>query len=239
VLGFAVGGFFDGILLHQILQWHHLLSAVAAVDDMRLQVLWDGLFHSLMYVIAAAGLVGLWRVHRRGSAVGGAAFAGALLVGFGTWHIVDAVLSHWLLGIHRIRQGSENVLLWDLVWFALFGVLPVLIGLRLGRGGGTPARIRPAVMLALSAMTAGSGAWALMPPAGQPFTTVVFRPGVSPVEAYEALAALDARFIWSDRAMGVVVVDIAPERRRSLYRRGALLVTGSGMPAGCIGWSAV
>src|SRR5690606_18965301 len=28
VLGFALGGFFDGILLHQILQWHHLLSLV-------------------------------------------------------------------------------------------------------------------------------------------------------------------------------------------------------------------
>jgi uncharacterized membrane protein len=28
VLGFAFGGFFDGILLHQVLQWHHLLSLV-------------------------------------------------------------------------------------------------------------------------------------------------------------------------------------------------------------------
>ena len=26
--GMALGGFFDGILLHQVLQWHHLLSAV-------------------------------------------------------------------------------------------------------------------------------------------------------------------------------------------------------------------
>ena len=25
-LGFGIGGFFDGILLHQVLQWHHLLS---------------------------------------------------------------------------------------------------------------------------------------------------------------------------------------------------------------------
>ena len=29
-LGFALGGFFDGIVLHQVLQWHHLLSAVDA-----------------------------------------------------------------------------------------------------------------------------------------------------------------------------------------------------------------
>ena len=28
ILGFALGGFIDGILLHQVLQWHHLLSLV-------------------------------------------------------------------------------------------------------------------------------------------------------------------------------------------------------------------
>lgn len=31
-LGFALGGFFDGILLHQILQWHHLLSLGAGAS---------------------------------------------------------------------------------------------------------------------------------------------------------------------------------------------------------------
>ena len=28
LLGFALGGFADGILFHQVLQWHHLLSGV-------------------------------------------------------------------------------------------------------------------------------------------------------------------------------------------------------------------
>ena len=32
-VGLSLGGFFDGILLHQILQWHHLLSGVDAVKD--------------------------------------------------------------------------------------------------------------------------------------------------------------------------------------------------------------
>ena len=26
VLGIGLGGFFDGIVLHQILQWHHMLT---------------------------------------------------------------------------------------------------------------------------------------------------------------------------------------------------------------------
>jgi len=66
-LGFALGGFFDGILLHQILQWHHLFSLVPGMDDLRLQVLWDGYFHLLMYVVALVGLAGLWRAQQRGA----------------------------------------------------------------------------------------------------------------------------------------------------------------------------
>jgi|GEM_PF-5603691 len=37
--------------------------------------------------------------------------------------------------------------------------------------------------------------------------------------------------------MGVVVVAVAPERRWRFYGRGALLVGGSGLPAGCFDWS--
>jgi uncharacterized membrane protein len=63
LLGFALGGFFDGILLHQILQWHHLLAGLqgSAFADIRIQVLADGLFHALMYVVAIIGLSALWR----------------------------------------------------------------------------------------------------------------------------------------------------------------------------------
>ena len=63
LLGFAFGGFFDGILLHQILQWHHLLSAING-QDIRFQVAADGYFHAFMYVIAA---VGLWRCGHQGT----------------------------------------------------------------------------------------------------------------------------------------------------------------------------
>ena len=54
LLGFALSGFFDGILLHQILQWHHLLSATGG--DLAFQVAADGWFHVGMYAIAVAGL---------------------------------------------------------------------------------------------------------------------------------------------------------------------------------------
>ena len=237
VLGFALGGFFDGILLHQILQWHHLLSLVPGIDDLRLQVLWDGWFHALMYLIALAGLIGLWRLHRRGAGNWGWPLVGAVLAGFGIWHVVDTLLSHWLLGIHRIRIDSPNPLAWDLLWLVLFGIVPLLLGWRLRRTDGGPGMDGAAAMLVLGLATSGAGAWALVPPAQTQFATVVFAPGAGPREVFAALDALDARLVWSDRAMGVVVVAVAPERRWGFYRHGALLVSGAGVPAGCFNWS--
>ena len=68
---------------------------------------------------------------------------------------------------------------------------------------------------------------------------MVFRPGLGPPQVFAALAAADARLVWSDPAMGVLLVEVAPARRWRFYGRGALLVGGAGAPAGCLGWSRV
>ena len=240
VLGFALGGFFDGILLHQILQWHHLLSLVPEVSSLRFQVLWDGYFHALMYVIAAAGLWGLWRARNDEEGVSGLQTLGAVLIGFGVWHVVDSVLSHWMLGIHRIKLDSPDPLMWDLIWFFAFGVLPLLIGGVLARRKRGLPPVHPATLtvLLLGLISTAAGVWALQPPPGQAeFTTVVFRPGAGPETAIRAMAAVDARLVWSDAGMSVVVFSVEPSRRWSLYRHGAVLVSGSGLPAGCVDWS--
>jgi uncharacterized membrane protein len=239
MLGFALGGFFDGILLHQILQWHHVLSLVAGMDDVRLQVLWDGYFHALMYVIAIISLLGLWTAHRRGEPVAPRKFAAALSIGFGLWHIVDALLSHWVLGIHRIKIDSGNPLLWDLLWLAVFGIFPLLIGLWIGRDSDPPLQRSTAVMLALTAFVSGAGVWAMQPPPCQQFTTVVFRLDASPEDVISAVAATDSRLIWADKALGVVVVQVDPAAAWTFYKMGALFVSGSGSPAGCFAWSRV
>jgi len=152
-LGFALGGFFDGILLHQVLQWHHLLSAVDAPGfaDLRVQVMADGLFHLAMYVIA---VLALWRLLAGRDAAAAQPgdprrLLGSVLLGFAAWHTVDAVLAHWLLGIHRIRMDSAHPLAWDLGWWAAFGLVPAAFGWRLqrdpGDGGssGLPRRSHP------------------------------------------------------------------------------------------------
>ncbi|HEY8605792.1 MAG TPA: DUF2243 domain-containing protein [Noviherbaspirillum sp.] len=239
LLGFASGGFFDGILLHQILQWHHLLSAVpsAPFDDLRVQILADGAFHGVMYLVAAVGLWKLLRAHRALAAPGaGRDLAAHALIGFGSWHVVDGVLSHWLLGIHRIRMDVPNPLFWDLLWFTLFGILFIAGGVALLRQrAAAESRMYGwvAPLLAVAALTAGAFA-ARMPDNGS--VTVVLRPGAAPADLLKGLDE-DARVVWSS-AGGEVWV-LALERPRDAYRlyaHGALLVSGTVLPAGCSAW---
>ena len=233
LLGFALSGFFDGILLHQILQWHHLLSAIEG--DLRFQVVADGWFHVAMYAVAALGLWRLWRARDALDARGaGRALAVWGLIGFGAWHLVDAAGSHWLLGIHRIRMDTAHPLAWDLAWATIFGAAPLALGLWLrGRGGGSGRPRTTAALLALS--TLGAAAWAAAPPQGRAFATVAFAPRVPPEDAFAAAAAAGGGVLWADEAAGVfVVAGLGPRAAAGLYRRGALFVGGAGLPAGCL-----
>lgn len=248
LLGFALGGFFDGILLHQVLQWHHLLSLVPGMDDLRVQVLWDGYFHLLMYVLAVAGLWGLWRSHLRSRSHSpspthadgewGSALVGAVLLGFGLWNWVDIALAHWILGIHRVRL-DDNPLMWDLIWLFAFGVLPLLAGWWAVRTDAARLRHSSAALVLLTAGAAGAGAWAMQPAPQSMFTTVVFGADAGPRQVFAALEATGGRLVWADRPMGVVVVAIDPDQRWRLYQHGAVLVGGTFGGAGCVSWSGV
>ena len=240
LLGFALGGFFDGILLHQILQWHHLLSALEgeAFRDIRVQILADGLFHMLMYVVAAAGLWLLWRA-RSASQSAGRRLVAAVLIGFGAWHLADALLAHWLTGIHRIRMDSANPLLWDLAWLALFGLVPLAVGFHLRRKvppGGAQHGTAAAALLALAVV--GAGAAAARPPAGIDQVMVYFGPGAGADRALQAAAALDARVVWSDRSGELWAFALAdPRDAAAFYPHGAWFVGSTLFPAACLSFA--
>ena len=242
-LGFALGGFFDGILLHQILQWHHLLSGLRSgvLSGLAAQVVADGVFHALMYLVALAA-----RARGELAAPGAARrFLALALVGFGAWHGVDAVLSHWVTGIHRIRMDVADPLAWDLAWLAAFGALPLALGLVLkrgakadGGGGGGGRSVGAGLPLGLMAATAVAGWVAARPADGDGGTlTVVMRPGASAGRLLTGPAAADTRLLWVDASQRVLV--LRPERgahRLALYRAGALYVGGTLLPAGCSAW---
>lgn len=235
LLGIALGGFFDGIVLHQILQWHHLLSGLERVRDLRLQLLADGLFHALMYLVALAGLALLWRArHAWDGPAAGRVLGSAALLGFGLWHVLDAVLSHWLLGLHRVRMDVAEPLPWDLGWLAVFGLLPLVLALWWRRRPGPPAspgHRGGAAALGLAALLAGP--LAALPVGNADQVLVVFAPGTAGAQAFDALARLDARVLWARDGVWAVQMT-QPRRAWRLLADGALLV-GQGPFAGCLG----
>ncbi len=238
-LGFSLGGFFDGILLHQILQWHHLLSGLEGSGDIRMQVIADGVFHALMYVVAAVGLFLVWRGRAAlGLPTAGRTVASTGLIGFGVWHVVDTLLSHWITGIHRIRQDSEIPLFWDLVWLVAFGIVPLAIGWLLKpRGGpGRPHGGKVAATLLVLAVL-GAAPLAAIPPRDVSGAVVVFSPGLEPAQMMAAVQSVAGRVVWSDQSGTIWAIDLDnPGDARGLYGRGALLVSNSLIPAGCLDW---
>jgi uncharacterized membrane protein len=231
LLGFAFGGFFDGILLHQILQWHHLLSRVEGVDA-RMQVAADGYFHALMYLIAAIGLWLAWR-RRRDDQEG--RMLADFLVGFAVWHVVDVVAFHWILRIHNIRVDSPNPVAWDIGWMLAFSVPAAAAALLVRR-----SHVRPrGLALGIAIAVAAAGTFALSPVGKPPFATALFAPGVSSAAAMEAVAQAGGRIAWMDPTGQVVVFEASQvQRPLALYLEGAILVSGRGLPSGCFDWLA-
>jgi uncharacterized membrane protein len=235
--GFALAGFFDGILLHQILQWHHLLSLVRApgLADPRAQILADGLFHVAMYLLALAGLALFWK-ERRGLATSGSGrtVLAGLLAGFGVWNIVDAVLFHWVLRLHHIRLDTPSPVTWDVIWLVAFGLLPLALSLAVGRSSLRPPGSGAAAAVALLVVISGVAALR-SPPGG--FVTALFRPGLTPAQTFDAIAASGGLLVATDASGQVVVMRLPPGASRwRLYAHGALVVGGAG-PAGCLAWT--
>ena len=138
LLGIGLGGFVDGIVLHQILQWHHMLSSEGdspptTVAGLETNTLWDGLFHAFTWAAVAGGIWILWRrTTERRWAFSGRAFVGWMLVGWGLFNLVEGIVDHQLLGIHHVRDDLGGPLSWD-VGFLVFGALLVLVGYLLAR----------------------------------------------------------------------------------------------------------
>ena len=141
VLGLGLGGFVDGIVLHQIAQWHNMLSSTerwpaSTVEGLERNMLADGLFHAATWILVALGLWLLWSVRRSGRHASGWVLIGWMLVGWGIFNLVEGVIDHQLLGIHHVRHES---LAWDL-GFLGFGMLLVVGGWLLARSAGQPRR---------------------------------------------------------------------------------------------------
>ncbi|MDQ0995211.1 putative membrane protein [Phyllobacterium ifriqiyense] len=140
LFGLGLGGFFDGIVLHQLLQWHHMLSSwypVNSVENLQLNTFWDGIFHSATYLFVIAGLFVLWRSsHRQHFYWSNKLLLGTVLMGFGVFNCMEGLINHHLLGMHHVNEvtTADRRFLWD-IGFLIWGVCMVFGGLMFVRKG--------------------------------------------------------------------------------------------------------
>lgn len=143
-LGIGMGGFFDGILFHQILQVHNMLSARVLTDTLvgtKVNMVWDSIFHAAVWSITALGIALLWRACRTADALlSTRALVGAMLLGWGLFNVIEGLIDHHLLDLHHVVRvlGPSH---WDLLFLA-WGAAMILGGAWLLRSA--RARARPA-----------------------------------------------------------------------------------------------
>jgi uncharacterized membrane protein len=140
-LGIGLGGFLDGILFHQVLQFHNMLSADGyypktgrpaeiIVINMQINMFWDGLFHLCTWLTTVVGLGLLWRAGQSANVPWSTkTLFGGLLLGWGLFNLVEGVINHHILHIHHVTE-TANHLTWDLAFLGS-GVLFAAAGLYL------------------------------------------------------------------------------------------------------------
>ncbi|MBV9508087.1 MAG: DUF2243 domain-containing protein [Acidobacteriia bacterium] len=142
ILGIGMGGFVDGILFHQILQIHNMLSNVIVRNSLlneEINMFWDGLFHAFTWLVTALAVWMLWHAAKRHDRpLLGRPYFGAALAGWGLFNVVEGVIDHEILQLHHVYENG-NHLLWDAVFLGS-GLFLIAVGWLLTRRRELPIR---------------------------------------------------------------------------------------------------
>lgn len=125
-----LAGFVDGILLHEILQWHHMVTSIrpaTTLSNLEANTLADGLFHLATWMMTVIGILLLWLAGGRSDMPWSSKiFGGSLLLGAGLFNFIEGLIDHQILGIHHVKPGP-NELAWDIGFLAV-GAALALVG---------------------------------------------------------------------------------------------------------------
>jgi uncharacterized membrane protein len=138
--GLGLGGFVDGIVLHQIPQWHHMVSdlsryPVTTIAGLEVNTLADGFFHLATWVLVMAASIAAITAWRQGRLAPNWRFHfGLVLTGWGIFNVVEGLIGPQILGLHQVRDDLGGPLLWD-IGFLIFGVLLIVGGWSLHKAG--------------------------------------------------------------------------------------------------------
>ena len=138
--GLGLGGFVDGIVLHQVLQWHHMVSSVPGQSPTTLaglqhNTLADGFFHVATWLLVVLASLLTLRAWRQGRLAPTWSFhVGLVLAGWGVFNLVEGLVDHELLGVHHVRDDLGGPVSWD-IGFLVVGALLVVAGWVVHRRG--------------------------------------------------------------------------------------------------------
>ena len=129
ILGLGLLGAIDGIVFHQLLQWHHMVLS----DNIQLEIFTDGLFTALFSAMLLWGGVKIFQDARKNQ-LGSSwrIFLGGIYIGGGAFNLVEGIVDHHILQVHRVKPLAENPLMYDLAFLAI-GALLVVIGFMIKR----------------------------------------------------------------------------------------------------------
>ncbi|HEU4471549.1 MAG TPA: DUF2243 domain-containing protein [Flavisolibacter sp.] len=117
VLGIGIGGFIDGIVLHQVLQWHEMVSnrlPPTTLVAKSVNMFWDGIFHAFSLLVTMVGIVLLWKLlWRTDIDRSGNLLAGGMLTGWGIFNIVEGIIDHHVLKLHNVREITDQPEAWN------------------------------------------------------------------------------------------------------------------------------
>jgi uncharacterized membrane protein len=137
LLGIGLGGFADGILLHQILQWHNMVSSAVpptTMEAMRTNMRADGWFHLGTWMATVCGIWMLWQAGQRVTAFPSSTwFIGQFFMGWGAFNFVEGVVDHQILGLHHVR--GQSIFDWDYGFLLFAGIGFFYFGRWLARRG--------------------------------------------------------------------------------------------------------
>ena len=136
-LGIGMGGFFDGIVFHQLLQLHNMLTGKLPKDsiaNVEVNMFWDGLFHAGTWTMTLIGLVLLWRaVTKHRVLLSTKCYVGSMILGWGLFNFVEGLIDHHILHLHHVVE-SLGVSVYDYAFLAS-GVTFMAIGWSMVRTG--------------------------------------------------------------------------------------------------------
>jgi uncharacterized membrane protein len=131
ILGVGIGGFIDGIVFHQILQWHGMLTNQLppnTVDAKSINMFWDGMFHIFTLLVVLTGVIALWKVSRLNYVEkSGKLLMGGLLSGWGIFNLLEGLINHHIFNLHNVRDNVADGDYYNYA-FLLFSAILLFVG---------------------------------------------------------------------------------------------------------------